>query len=187
MSLHVRVPPEAAAAGLGKPQQVHGPFLPVSSPTAFITTINVTVWAFSWFISFFVSLREFKSEFLELLRRRFGESKYKEDQKDNIKQMPFGQVTILTIYNIRIITMSVKIFGSPPVLAGTKRVHNNIIYNEYISDRQHIHMNATRWETLTEFTKWLGREGKWLRRPRGARMKIRATNSRVILGPCRFM
>lgn len=67
--------------------------------------------------------------------------------------------------------MSVKIFGSPPVLlAGTKRVHNNIIYNEYISDRQHIHMNATRWETLTEFTKWLGREGKWLQRLRGVRM-----------------
>lgn len=75
--------------------------------------------------------------------------------------------------------MSVKIFGSPPVLlAGTKRVHNNIIYNEYISDRQHIHMNATRWETLTEFTKWLGREGKRLQRLRGVRMKIRAMNSR---------
>ncbi|CAF88923.1 unnamed protein product, partial [Tetraodon nigroviridis] len=57
--------------------------------------------------------QEFKKDFLELLRRRFG----------------------------------------------TKRVHNNIIYNEYISDRQHIHMNATRWETLTDFTKWLGREG----------------------------
>ncbi|XP_077565624.1 DNA/RNA-binding protein KIN17 [Stigmatopora nigra] len=56
---------------------------------------------------------EFKSGFLELLRRRFG----------------------------------------------TKRVHNNIVYNEYISDREHIHMNATRWETLTVFTKWLGREG----------------------------
>lgn len=50
--------------------------------------------------------------------------------------------------------------------AGTKRVHNNIIYNEYISDRQHIHMNATRWETLTDFTKWLGREGE---RPPGRR------------------
>ncbi|KAK5849055.1 hypothetical protein PBY51_008729 [Eleginops maclovinus] len=56
---------------------------------------------------------EFKNEFLELLRRRFG----------------------------------------------TKRVHNNIIYNEYISDREHIHMNSTKWETLGEFTKWLGREG----------------------------
>uniref|UniRef100_A0A3Q3N9Q6 DNA/RNA-binding protein KIN17 n=1 Tax=Labrus bergylta TaxID=56723 RepID=A0A3Q3N9Q6_9LABR len=56
---------------------------------------------------------EFKSEFLELLRRRFG----------------------------------------------TKRVHNNIIYNEYISDREHVHMNSTQWETLTDFTKWLGREG----------------------------
>ncbi|XP_055010064.1 DNA/RNA-binding protein KIN17 isoform X2 [Boleophthalmus pectinirostris] len=56
---------------------------------------------------------EFKHDFLELLRRRFG----------------------------------------------TKRVHNNIVYNEYISHREHIHMNSTRWETLTDFTKWLGREG----------------------------
>lgn len=56
---------------------------------------------------------EFKNDFLELLRRRFG----------------------------------------------TKRVHNNIVYNEYISNREHVHMNATQWETLTDFTKWLGREG----------------------------
>lgn len=42
---------------------------------------------------------------------------------------------------------------------GTKRVHNNIVYNEYISDREHVHMNSTQWETLTDFTKWLGREG----------------------------
>ena len=42
---------------------------------------------------------------------------------------------------------------------GTKRVHNNIVYNEYINDKEHIHMNSTKWETLTEFTKWLGREG----------------------------
>ncbi|KAI5617775.1 DNA/RNA-binding protein KIN17 [Silurus asotus] len=56
---------------------------------------------------------EFKSDFLELLRRRFG----------------------------------------------TKRVHSNIIYNEYISNREHVHMNSTQWETLTDFTKWLGREG----------------------------
>uniref|UniRef100_A0A673II29 DNA/RNA-binding protein KIN17 n=1 Tax=Sinocyclocheilus rhinocerous TaxID=307959 RepID=A0A673II29_9TELE len=56
---------------------------------------------------------EFKSDFVELLRRRFG----------------------------------------------TKRVHNNIVYNEYISHREHVHMNSTQWETLTDFTKWLGREG----------------------------
>uniref|UniRef100_A0A6I8PLV6 DNA/RNA-binding protein KIN17 n=1 Tax=Xenopus tropicalis TaxID=8364 RepID=A0A6I8PLV6_XENTR len=56
---------------------------------------------------------EFRTEFLELLRRRFG----------------------------------------------TKRVHNNIVYNEYISHREHVHMNATQWETLTDFTKWLGRAG----------------------------
>ncbi|XP_068162663.1 DNA/RNA-binding protein KIN17 isoform X1 [Antennarius striatus] len=63
------------------------------------------------FMDYFSS--EFKNEFVELLRRRFG----------------------------------------------TKRVHNNIVYNEYISDREHIHMNSTKWETLTDFTKWLGREG----------------------------
>uniref|UniRef100_A0A3B3QU21 DNA/RNA-binding protein KIN17 n=1 Tax=Paramormyrops kingsleyae TaxID=1676925 RepID=A0A3B3QU21_9TELE len=57
--------------------------------------------------------QEFKNDFLELLRRRFG----------------------------------------------TKRVHNNIVYNEYISNREHVHMNATQWETLTDFTKWVGREG----------------------------
>ncbi|XP_058479596.1 DNA/RNA-binding protein KIN17 [Solea solea] len=56
---------------------------------------------------------EFKRDFLELIRRRFG----------------------------------------------TKRVHNNIVYNEYISHREHVHMNSTQWETLTDFTKWLGREG----------------------------
>lgn len=44
---------------------------------------------------------------------------------------------------------------------GTKRVHNNIVYNEYIGHREHIHMNATQWETLTDFTKWLGREGNF--------------------------
>ncbi|CAB1421824.1 unnamed protein product [Pleuronectes platessa] len=42
---------------------------------------------------------------------------------------------------------------------GTKRVQNNIVYNEYISDREHVHMNSTQWETLTDFTKWIGREG----------------------------
>ena len=26
-------------------------------------------------------------------------------------------------------------------------------------DRHHIHMNATRWLTLSEFTEWLGKEG----------------------------
>jgi len=42
---------------------------------------------------------------------------------------------------------------------GTKRVHCNIVYQEYIADRNHTHMNSTQWETLTEFVKWLGREG----------------------------
>ncbi|XP_072038850.1 DNA/RNA-binding protein KIN17-like [Amphiura filiformis] len=42
---------------------------------------------------------------------------------------------------------------------GGRRVHCNIVYNEYIQFRDHVHMNSTKWETLTEFVKWTGREG----------------------------
>ncbi|TPX69309.1 hypothetical protein SpCBS45565_g02566 [Spizellomyces sp. 'palustris'] len=42
---------------------------------------------------------------------------------------------------------------------GTRRVHANLVYQEYISDRQHLHMNATHWQSLSEFVKHLGREG----------------------------
>lgn len=46
-----------------------------------------------------------------------------------------------------------------PLLArfGTKRVLANRVYQEYIQDKNHLHMNATRWVTLTEFVKHLGR------------------------------
>ncbi|XP_031490273.1 KIN17-like protein [Nymphaea colorata] len=40
------------------------------------------------------------------------------------------------------------------------RVAATVVYNEYISDRHHIHMNSTQWATLTEFVKYLGRTGK---------------------------
>jgi DNA/RNA-binding protein KIN17 len=33
------------------------------------------------------------------------------------------------------------------------------VYQEFIQDKQHLHMNATRWVTLTEFCKHLGRTG----------------------------
>ncbi|KAK7300119.1 hypothetical protein RJT34_10954 [Clitoria ternatea] len=40
------------------------------------------------------------------------------------------------------------------------RVAATVVYNEYINDRHHIHMNSTQWATLTEFVKYLGRTGK---------------------------
>lgn len=40
------------------------------------------------------------------------------------------------------------------------RVAATVLYNEYIADRHHIHMNSTEWATLTEFVKYLGRTGK---------------------------
>lgn len=42
---------------------------------------------------------------------------------------------------------------------GTKRVQCNVVYQEYIAQRDHTHMNSTQWETLTDFVKWLGKEG----------------------------
>jgi len=42
---------------------------------------------------------------------------------------------------------------------GTKRVKANTVYQEYIQDKNHLHMNATRWVSLTEFIKHLGRSG----------------------------
>lgn len=44
---------------------------------------------------------------------------------------------------------------------GTKKINANKFYQEYItSDKNHVHMNATRWNTLTSFIKYLGRTGK---------------------------
>lgn len=40
------------------------------------------------------------------------------------------------------------------------RVAATVVYNEYIADRHHIHMNSTQWATLTDFVKYLGRTGK---------------------------
>jgi len=42
---------------------------------------------------------------------------------------------------------------------GTRRVAANQVYQEYIKDRNHLHMNSTRWVTLTGFCKWMGRKG----------------------------
>ena len=42
---------------------------------------------------------------------------------------------------------------------GEKKININHFYQEYISNKQHVHMNATRWPSLTEFAKFLGREG----------------------------
>lgn len=40
-----------------------------------------------------------------------------------------------------------------------KQVHCNNFYQQYIAEKEHLHMNATKWPSLTEFAKHLGREG----------------------------
>lgn len=42
---------------------------------------------------------------------------------------------------------------------GTERVFANRVYQEIIQNKEHVHMNATRWVALTEFVKHLGRAG----------------------------
>ncbi|KAI1103251.1 domain of Kin17 curved DNA-binding protein-domain-containing protein [Jackrogersella minutella] len=42
---------------------------------------------------------------------------------------------------------------------GEKQVQINHFYQTYIANKEHIHMNATKWHSLTEFAKHLGREG----------------------------
>ncbi|KAL8942707.1 MAG: hypothetical protein Q9216_001511 [Gyalolechia sp. 2 TL-2023] len=42
---------------------------------------------------------------------------------------------------------------------GEKQVHLNHFYQEYIAHKEHVHMNSTKWPSLTEFAKHLGREG----------------------------
>lgn len=42
---------------------------------------------------------------------------------------------------------------------GEKQVNINHFYQEYIANKEHVHMNATKWPSLTEFAKYLGREG----------------------------
>ncbi|KAJ1412688.1 domain of Kin17 curved DNA-binding protein-domain-containing protein [Ochromonadaceae sp. CCMP2298] len=45
-------------------------------------------------------------------------------------------------------------------LHGCKRVKANLVYQEYIADKHHIHMNATAWTALTAFIMHLGKESK---------------------------
>lgn len=42
----------------------------------------------------------------------------------------------------------------------SKRVKANKVYQEYIATKDHIHMNSTRWLSLSEYAKWLGRSGQ---------------------------
>ncbi|KAK7205766.1 domain of Kin17 curved DNA-binding protein-domain-containing protein [Myxozyma melibiosi] len=42
---------------------------------------------------------------------------------------------------------------------GEKKINANKFYQEYIADRNHVHMNATRFVSLSEFVKYLENEG----------------------------
>jgi DNA/RNA-binding protein KIN17 len=41
---------------------------------------------------------------------------------------------------------------------GEKSVHINRFYQNYIANKEHVHLNSTRWQSLTEFAKFAARE-----------------------------
>lgn len=43
---------------------------------------------------------------------------------------------------------------------GTLKISANRVYQEVIQDKEHVHMNATRWSTLSGFVQYLGKTGK---------------------------
>jgi len=43
---------------------------------------------------------------------------------------------------------------------GRTRVKANSLYQDLVADRQHTHMNSTKWETLSTFVQYLGKTGK---------------------------
>eukprot|EP00494_Astrolonche_serrata_P004454 UN04467 len=45
---------------------------------------------------------------------------------------------------------------------GGRRVMANVVYRQYIKDREHFHMNATIWQTLSSFATYLGKK-EWLK------------------------
>ncbi|OGE55067.1 hypothetical protein PENARI_c005G06857 [Penicillium arizonense] len=42
---------------------------------------------------------------------------------------------------------------------GEKKIQINHFYQQVIQDKSHIHMNSTKWSSLTQFASYLGREG----------------------------
>ena len=58
--------------------------------------------------------------------------------------------------------------GTLKMRHGTKKVNANNVYQEVIADKEHIHMNATHWTTLTEFVQYLGKTGKCIVEEGGA-------------------
>ena len=42
---------------------------------------------------------------------------------------------------------------------GTQRMNANNVYQEVIQDKHHVHMNSTKWTTLSDFVQYLGKKG----------------------------
>lgn len=75
-----------------------------------------------------------------------------------------------------------------------KRVDSNLVYQEFITDSEHVHLNSTNWTSLTAYVHHIGREGlakieeeqgtwfiTYIDRSRATTNKIEGVRKRAIL------
>jgi DNA/RNA-binding protein KIN17 len=80
-----------------------------------------------------------------------------ESHLNNMKIFSSSAHTIMDQYS----TQFLKTFlDTLRIRHGTVSVNANHVYQEIIRDKQHVHMNATIWTTLTDFCKYLGKTKK---------------------------
>jgi hypothetical protein len=90
--------------------------------------------------------KDFESGFLTILKR-----KYVHLREIHLHTFPSPSMLLDTFAGLNCSLFSLLRHG---------RVAANVVYQEYIADRNHIHMNATMWDTLSTFIQYLGRTGK---------------------------
>jgi len=97
--------------------------------------------------------KDFEGEFVKLLKRRSVSG-----------SIALSWLALLLLLLLLLLLMSLNysyliVFSLFFCRFGTRRVLANAVYKEYISDKSHLHMNSTDWGTLTEFCKYLGKNG----------------------------
>lgn len=74
-----------------------------------------------------------------------------------ITSLQDGGSTIIEEYSSQFLNDFVRLLK---INHGTKKINANKFYQEYIlNDSDHVHMNSTKWSSLTQFVKFLGNKG----------------------------
>ena len=96
---------------------------------------------------------EFQSTFLALLKQAHGQTRVSAKVHGQCSSL-LWPVLRQAYWDVQAGLKSRLGAQAPEILLAMQ-----VVYNEYINDRHHIHMNSTNFLTLTDFVKHLGREG----------------------------